>query len=467
MNKRTESLIKNTTILTFGMICTKGLMFIMTPLFTRWLTANDYGTFDLMITYISLLVPLFSLSVGEAVFRNTLNEISSEKKQSIIFSSLIISLTGSGVAFLSIMLYTSFAKKDCGIMFCFALFFVGEMFFSFCTYLLRGLKNMNAYTIGNIIYVVSLSILVPIFVLIFGLNLKGIILGYFFGDVLSIFTMLILGNLKKYIINGKIEKSVIKQILNYSLPMIPNAISWWIINVSDRTIISMILGVSYNAIYAISNKVPALCTTFFSVFHLSWQQNATETMNDADRDFYYSKVMNNMFCIISSICIVVISLNYWFFKLLFSEYYFIGIYHSPILVLAIIFSMLAQFIGGIYVAQMKSKKNGLTTSLAASANILVNIFLISNLKLYAASISTFIAYFSLFIVRYIDINNSIKLKFDVKSVSLFACLLLVTLLSYIHIVVVQIVLFIVSIIIFGIVNKQFLKKIIRTFMPFS
>ena len=74
MKDRKKSLIKNTTILSFGMLCTKGITFITTPLFTRWLSQVEYGTFDLMVTYITLLIPIVTLSSGEAVFRFILDE---------------------------------------------------------------------------------------------------------------------------------------------------------------------------------------------------------------------------------------------------------------------------------------------------------------------------------------------------------------------------------------------------------
>lgn len=462
MNGRVESLIKNTTILSFGMICTKGLTFLMTPLFTRWLSASDYGSFDLMVTYMSLLVPFFTLSIGEAVFRKILDESEERKKREICYCAFVICLIGSGVAGIIIMIYSVAFGKDVITLFLFWLFFCGEALFNFCTYLLRGLKKMQIYTIGNILYVVGLSIFSPIFILCFKMGVNGIIFGYFLGDVISILIMLKMGNLKFYLKKVNVKGSRVQEVLNYSLPMIPNAISWWIINVSDRTIISLFFGGALNAIYAISNKVPALCTTFFSVFHLSWQQSATETMTDKDRDYYYSSVMNSMFSIISSICIVVVSLNYFFFKLLFTDYYFIGMYQSPILVLAIVFSTLAQFLGGIYVAQMKSKKNGFTTTVAAIINLIVSLALIGRIGLYAASLSTLISYFVLFVIRYIDIKHTIDLCFTRRSIGIFLWLLVIICISYIQIMMIQALLVFISFVSFGFINKDIFFRLYKT-----
>ena len=84
---REKKLFKNTIILTIGTICTKGILFIMTPFFTRWLSQEDYGVFDLITTYIALLIPLTSLEIGHASFRLLMDN---RNKENIITSSIFI-----------------------------------------------------------------------------------------------------------------------------------------------------------------------------------------------------------------------------------------------------------------------------------------------------------------------------------------------------------------------------------------
>ena len=86
-NNRSERLVKNTAILTFGKICTRGIMFIMTPLFTRWLSQADYGTFDLIVTYISFLMPIITLECAEAMFRYLLDANKENEKNGICAKS--------------------------------------------------------------------------------------------------------------------------------------------------------------------------------------------------------------------------------------------------------------------------------------------------------------------------------------------------------------------------------------------
>ena len=461
--KRKESLIKNTTILGFGTLCTKGIMFLMTPLFTRWLSQEEYGTFDLLATYVTLFMPLITLASGEAVFRFLIDSKDNDHNSTVLSTAFFIDVIGVIITIFIGIISVFIFKLNFTIVAFFLFYLITETFYNYFMMSVRGEGKLNLYAIGNILFVFGLALFVTVFILIFKMGLPGILLGYSFGNIISILVTCLISKVNKKIKISNCSKKEFKEIVRYSAPLIPNSISWWIANASDRTLISIFLGSSYNAIYAVANKIPALCTTFFNVFHLSWQQNATETLSDEDRDIYYNSVFNNMVSIVCSICIFILGINFLFFKL-FSEDYFSGIYQSPILVIAIIFSMMGQFIGGIYIAQMKSKKNGFTTVMAALVNIVVDFLLIKNLGLYAASLSTLISYAILFIIRFFDIRKEIKLKFNKKNYVIFAIVLYFTIFSYIDIFAFKIINLIIGIICFLIINLEFVKKILKKYI---
>ena len=460
-NNRSEKLVKNTAILTFGKICTRGIMFIMTPLFTRWLSQSDYGTFDLIVTYITFLMPIITLECAEAVFRHLLDAKKEEDKKSIITNAVVIDLIGFIICLLITAILAISFEQIRNVAVYFVILLISETINTLMTMILRGLKMIPTYTIANIVYVVAMIISVTVLVKFMNLGLAGIILGYSIGYLVSSIFIIIRSKLLQYISFKCFDKIMAKKMLKYSLPMIPNTLSWWIVDASDRTIVSSILGSSTNAILAVAHKIPNLCQTIFSVFHMSWQENATETINDKDRDKYYSSIMNNMFVILTSICILILSGNFIIFKVLFTEEYFAAYYQVPILMVSIVLSMLAQFIGGIYVAKMESKTNGATTIIAAIINIIVNLGLIKFIGLYAATVSTLVAYISLFIIRYVKVKKEINLKFSKSSYIAAIALIYMVIINYINNMVLNIANVAVAFIYFFIVNKDNMRKIIN------
>ena len=69
LNSRNEKLIKNVILFAIGNIGSKLLQIFLVPLYTRVMTTSEYGTVDVMQAIVSLLMPIFSFTIYEAVFR--------------------------------------------------------------------------------------------------------------------------------------------------------------------------------------------------------------------------------------------------------------------------------------------------------------------------------------------------------------------------------------------------------------
>ena len=84
------------------------------------------------------------------------------------------------------------------------------------------------------------------------------------------------------------QKVQLKQALKYAIPLIPNSISWWIINVSDRTMITIIMNSSFNGIYSVANRFATAFVSLYTVFNLSWTESASLNINDKDKDKFFT-----------------------------------------------------------------------------------------------------------------------------------------------------------------------------------
>ena len=203
--------------------------------------------------------------------------------------------------------------------------------------------------------------------------------------------------------------------MKYSIPLVPNQVSWWIINVSDRTIITYILGIGINGIYSAATKFSSICTTLFNIFNLTWAESASLYIKDKDSSAYFSNIMNITLKLFVSLCLGIIAFMPFVFKLLITgEGYASAYYQIPILLVAVIFNIFVSFVGSLYVALKKSKEIAKTSIYCAIINISVNLALVKFIGLYAASISTLAAYLAMSIYRYLDVQKYVKLKFDKK-----------------------------------------------------
>lgn len=442
MSKRADKLIKNSIILLVGNLLTKGINFVMAPLFTRWLTVEDYGMFDLLSTYSMLLIPVVAMGVHHGLFRFLVDAKTKEEQNKIIVNSIILNLIGIIIYFFAIAILLLYDKEKIQMVFLLTILLIAQSCQNYVGMYLRGLKKLNIFTLTNVICTFSIMFCVAIMIKGFKLGLSGIIIGYACAYLLSAIVGI---GLVKTNNNSKIDFRLLsfefqKKILRYSLPMVPNSIAWWILNISDRIIVSKFLGVASNAILAVANKIPNLCITLFDIFQTAWVENVSEAINDDDWNAYFTNIINIVARFIISISTILVVTNFFVFRILFAEDYSFGRYLVPILAVAVIFSAMGQFLGSVFVAEYNSKKQCVTITEAGIINLVIHFILIRFIGLYAACISTLVAYIVLFIVRFIDLRKKYDVVITSRTYVTFCVLVIAVGISYIDNISVNIIL---------------------------
>lgn len=408
-----DSLAKNTILLGIGNILTKGLLFIMVPFFSSWLSTEDYGTFDLLCTYVSLMIPLLTLATGEAVFRFSMQSESEETKKKYISDSFVLVTINCAISVVILMGIRVITGWHLAIPF--TVLLIGELYNNNLQSYLRAIKKLNIYSFCSAFSVVIIAALVTVFVRYLGWGIKGIIYGYGVGYLLGDVCIALVTNYFERIKLDLVSRQGILALIKYSYPLIPNSISWWIINASDRFIINIVIGAAATGIFAIAHKIPSICSAVFGVFNISWQQAASEVVDTEDQaeiQKYFNITYNSVFRRLISICIVIMSTNFFLFNYVFEVRYIEAHYYTPILITAIIFMLLAQFYGGIQISMKMPKENGITTVIGAITNIIINFVFIRKFGLYAAAISTLISYMLIQILRKKKLESIVKLKLD-------------------------------------------------------
>jgi O-antigen/teichoic acid export membrane protein len=259
------------------------------------------------------------------------------------------------------------------------------------------------------------------------------------------------------------DKKLLKDMYKYSIPLIPNSVSWWIVNVSDRTIISFILGSGANGLYAISNKFPTIISSLTGVFNLSWSESAALHINSKDRDEFFSDVFNTIMKLFTAMGIGMIACMPFVFPLLINTKYNDAYNYIPYLVLGSVFNVAICLYSQIYLAKKLSKQVASTAVIGAVINILINIVFIKYIGLYAAAISTAISYFVMMAYRHIDLKKYVNIKiskgFIINTIIMFSYSIF---LYYQRDLLLNIINLGVAIIYAYLINRKFLKSTLNT-----
>ncbi len=411
MGKKKE-LAVNTLIIFIGKACTQFISILLLPLYTKFLISEEYGFVDLVTTYVSLFVPVLSLELEMATFRFLVDNRNNEKEKkniiSTIFWTLLIISVIASIVYLIVINFLQIKYKYLIVLVILTCFF-SQYFMQVA----RGLGKTINYSISCCVVGITTVILNVILIAILKFKADGMLFSIILANILSIIYLLWSLKIKKYLSIKIFNKNLLKKMLKYSIPLIPNGISWWIVNASDRTIISYFLGVSANGIYAVSNKFSSLFIGAFNVFQLSWTESVSVHINDEDSEKFFSSVMNSILKLFISIGISIIAFMPIIFRLFIDDKYIESYNNIPILMVAMIFNVVVGLYSSLYIAKKMTKQVMNTSIISAIINIIINVLCIKYIGLYAASISTLIAYAVMAIYRHYDFKKVLKIKWNI------------------------------------------------------
>ena len=86
MDKKKE-LFGNTVIIFIGKMLPQVLAFFMLLIYTSYLSTSEYGSIDLIITYVSLLAPIITLQLEMAIFRFLIDVRNNDNEKRKLISS--------------------------------------------------------------------------------------------------------------------------------------------------------------------------------------------------------------------------------------------------------------------------------------------------------------------------------------------------------------------------------------------
>lgn len=427
---REGKLVKNTAIVALGQIGTKFISFFLLPLYTAVLSTEEYGTVDLLNTYVSLLIPIIFLQMDQAIFRFLIDHRKDNDEKTKLISTVFITVILHAILYLIVFsIVGNFINNP--YKYFLATNVVTSMFSSMLLQTSRGLGDNVAYSLGSLVSGAGTIVLNIIFIVVFRWGAYGMLFATMLANILCMIFVFFKLKVYKYLSLMAWNRSILNSIWKYSIPLVPNALSWWIINASDRTIVSQFLGVAANGVYSASNKFSAIVITFFSIFNMTWTESASMYIKDNDSSEYFSNIINVTIKLFTSICLLVIAIMPFSFSFFITGSSFAEAYMQiPILLIATLFNIIVSLLGSIYVALKKSNEIAKTSIYSAIINIVINILLIRYIGLFAASISTLLAYLSMSIYRYIDVQKYVRIKIDFTYVIIILPLIILVLFTY-------------------------------------
>ena len=455
---KNKELIKGTIIYAIGSFGSKVLSLLIVPLYTFYIIPEELGNYDLILTTINLLIPIITFQVTDAAYKKIVEKFYERRKIiSCTYWILVISSIVSSILCITIGKYTIGLRYAIYL----TIMLIVQMWFSSLQRLLRALKRQKTFITAGLFQTFCFLILIAILVCVMKLKIDGLCISYTIAHFIAIIFMLIKCKdliVKKITYNKKNSLEMLK----FSIPLIPNAMSWWLINSSDKYIIRLLLGASSNGIYSVACKFPAVLQMVNSLFYSSWQDVAIREKEGKERDKFYTNTFEKYYELIFGLMLIAIPATRAVLPLVVSEEYKSAALYSSFIYLGMAFQGFSSFYGINYLNHNKTFGATSTSIVAAAINLVVDLILMPYIGLYATGISTFIGFFVMWLIRVKQTKKITNIQINKRKFLAYLCISIIcAIVSIFANITICILLTVIFIIMFLIKEKDLMNKGIK------
>jgi O-antigen/teichoic acid export membrane protein len=396
----------------FFLICAflqKGISVLSTPIFTRLLTASEYGRIGTFNSWYSILSVIVSLNLANGVYTSAMVKFEQDKK--ILASSyqgLTIIMCSLGLA---VYLVISFIWDNIFSLTEVQMIGMFILIWTTAAFNLWAVEQRVEYNYKALVLVtLFVSITKPLLGIILVVNCKDKVTARIIGLVV-VEIIAYSGLAIAQIVRGRklVSSKYWKYAFRYNLPLIPHALSQALLSSSDRIMIDKLIGSRqagyYNLAYNIS-LIMLLVNSSLSQTLAPWtykkiKDNKIEEINNV-------AIISMIFVAFANLLLIAIAPEA--IRLFAPEEYASAVYVIPPVAMSVYFMFLYDWFARFEYYFDKTKYILVASSLGAILNIFLNYLLIPIFGYVAAGYTTFFCY-GLYCLLHYCFMKKICLKF--------------------------------------------------------
>ena len=392
-----------------GDIVAKALGLLSIPVYTRFISPQEFGTYTIILSYAAIASFLFSLNAHTSISRFMYEKNVDYKgfiSTTLILSAVIFFISSS----LLLILNDSFVDKLLGFEFSiyknyFILFVSLAIIFSIYIQILIPQLKSKEYSILIVTQAYSKFIVVLIFFYFIEATALRYLQAVLLVDLIII--LYIFWNLKQYF-KPKLNKIHVKYILNYSILLIPYMLSAVILAQIDRVMIGSMIGEYEAGIYSVGYAFGSAPLVIFAAFSHAWMPKYFSNMNEGEYSSLDKDVLVVVLATALGISIYSTYIGY-LLSFLLSDSYQLSLQHIPLISMAMFFAIMWNIWGRGITFAKKTIWTSIAGIISAMANIYLNSILIPNFGLDGAVYATYLSYILMAALGYIFAKYVLKI----------------------------------------------------------
>ncbi|WP_314062330.1 polysaccharide biosynthesis C-terminal domain-containing protein [uncultured Vagococcus sp.] len=407
MNQPVKKLVTNTIIFGMGNIGSKLIGFLLLPLYTGYLTTVEYGNVDLVTMFANLLLPVTSLCLYEGILRFTLEKgLETEK---LFATGLIVNVFMCQIVI--VISWFTYQQTSNQLVLFTSIIVVVQVIQNFLGQFIRGIGLVKIYSFNGFLMGIILAVGNIICMVRLDLGLIGYMIAWVGSYLVSVLFFLFFCPIKGLFNSKNYNVELLKMLLTYSFPLILNATLMWLINVSNRLLVYYLVGESASGIFAIAYKLPMILETFYLFFFQAWQISAIEVFSEKNISDYFSSVFQYVSFGLLSLLSLIVMLIKPIMAVFIGENFYEAWQYVPILLVGVVFSCFASFIGTIYSASKRNVGMFVSTFIGAITSVLLSLILVPSIGMIGAAIAHCFTMLTVWLYRVKDTKKWCRLLY--------------------------------------------------------
>lgn len=396
-----SKVLENSFLYTFSSLLVKAMGFFLLPIYTMFLTPEDYGIINLANGFIQVATFIIAFSLYSAVTRFYVDYKEDLEKLKRFYGTVITFVFLSGVFALCIglilrhILFSTFFEEFIfyPVILVSLLTLIFISLHSVHQNIMQGMQQGKKLTTVNLIVFFLQVCLNLFFISLIKLGALGVLLANLIINI-SYFLYMIIDLKKNNLVTFCLDRSLLINALKYSIPLMPHNLSTHIASFAARVFINTSGTLSLVGLYSIASQFGSLIDTVQSSVYHAFAPWFYETMNSTNKEKRKEIInLSNFLLIIYSVIYLIIGLfSQEFIMLMTNKNYETAWTVVPILVAAFTFKSIYYFyINILFYYKDASKKIFLATLTGSFADIIFSYFMIPKYGMYGAAFAFLIA----------------------------------------------------------------------------
>ncbi|MGY5354887.1 lipopolysaccharide biosynthesis protein [Wenyingzhuangia sp. IMCC45467] len=473
-----SSIVKNTFIYTIGRVLPQITGFVLLPLYTKYLSPAEYGIVESMLALGMVLTIFFSMATERSMFRLYYDYSSLFKKKIFIANiSFLIFLFSSIVLLLLFVLkdyveliYTSISFTP------YYVYAIINAYFMAFAFIPQTMYQVQEKALKFLLITISSFFIGIVFILYYVVVLnqgaEGLLKGKMIGNLvmLPVYIYLIYKNSV-----FRISKKVLKNIISFSLPMVPTLLTAWVLNMSNRIFIERYFTLDDVGIFSMAYRISSLVGMLLGAVFTAYNPVFYRLANNKNEDQVVSKAkiadLNHLILTLS--IIICFGLSFFSKELVYfllDEKYSESAYLIPVITLSNMLIQVAAFYNLMIYQSKKSVLIMTVSIIGAICSIGFNYLLVPMLGAYGAAWAAVLSAIVLLLLKIYYASKNYYVKIDYKvfiSVLFFLGTLIFVEINYLSIdmltlLIIKILLCLIVLIVFYKKNSSKLNSLIKT-----